>query len=173
MKYASTFLLVAAVLSAQALKPGTPAPPIAAPPLDAARPFPGWESFRGNFVIVDFWATWCGPCLPGLDKIAALEKEFVDQHVRFLTVASDTSDRVKKYFTEKELRMQTFVEAEDDRRTSGAFGVHTIPAVAVIDRDGDLIAVTPGEKVTAGLFPKPAGLRCDSASGRRKSEQGF
>jgi uncharacterized protein (TIGR03435 family) len=129
------------------------APPISAPALDPARPFPGWEAFRGNFVVVDFWATWCGPCIPGLAKVASFEKEFAGQPVRFLTVANDTMERVKKYYSEKAITLQTFV-ADEDSTTAKAFGVHAIPAAAVIDPDGRMVGVTPGENVTAAVIRK-------------------
>lgn len=146
-------LLLGSVLGAQVLKPGMPAPPISAKPLDTASPFPGWDAYRGNFVVVDFWATWCGPCLPGLDKVAALGKEFAGQPVRFLTVASDEMDRVQRYFRDKALHLQTFVE-QDEGVTSRAFGIHGIPAAAVIDREGRIIGITPGENVTAVVIRK-------------------
>jgi uncharacterized protein (TIGR03435 family) len=149
MKHTLVFLFIG-TLSAQALKPGMEAPPIVAKALDAAKPFPGWAAFRGNFVVVDFWATWCGPCLPGLNRMASLEKEFAGQPVRFLTVASDDMDRVKKYFADKGLTLQTYVEGEN-ASTSDSFGIHGLPAAAVVDREGRMVGVTPGENVTAAV----------------------
>lgn len=151
MKRLITFFFLAALgLSAQLAKE---APPISAPPLDVSQPFTGWNAFRGNIVIVDFWATWCGPCIAGLDRIAKFEKEFAGQPVRFLTVALDEMPRVKQYFAEKGLALPTFVEGTD-RKTSVAFGIQTIPGAAIIDRQGRLMAVTSGENVTAEVIRK-------------------
>ena len=52
MKSARILLLAGMALSAQTVKTGVPAPPIVAQPLDASRPFPGWQAYRGNFVVV-------------------------------------------------------------------------------------------------------------------------
>src|ERR1022692_4228074 len=79
---------------------------------------------------------------------AGLEKEFAGQPVRFLTVASDEMDRVKKYFADKGLTLQTYVEGES-AGTFDSFGIHGVPAAAIIGREGRIIGVTSGENVTA------------------------
>lgn len=79
---------------------------------------------------------------------AGLEKEFAGQPVRFLTVASDEMDRVKKYFADKGLTLQRYVEGES-AGTFDSFGIHGVPAAAIIGREGRIIGVTPGENVTA------------------------
>jgi thiol-disulfide isomerase/thioredoxin len=137
-------LLTAAALAAQ-----TP-PPIAAPPLDTRRPFPGWEQLKGRIVVVDFWGTWCAPCLPGLEKLRLLEKQFAGRPVTFLTVARDEPDRVRKYFSAKGLDLMTFVE--DDSRTFESWGVYGLPVVGIVLADGSLLGVTPGENLSAGLL---------------------
>jgi len=152
MKSALLPLLTAWVMCAQ-VKSGDPAPPIVAPPLDASRPFPGWATYRGDFVVVDFWATWCGPCLPGLDKIVSFEKEFRGRGVRFLTVALDTVDRVRQYYRDKGIAVATFVEGEHSP-TAQSFGVRSVPGAALIDREGRIVGVTSGENITAEVLRK-------------------
>lgn len=132
------------VLAAAGLIGQTP-PPIMAPPLKAGKPFPGWEQLRGRIVVVDFWGTWCPPCLPGLGKLQLLEKQFVGRPITFLTVARDEPDRVRKYFAEKGLNLMTFVE--DDSRTFESWGVYGLPVVGLVLADGTLLGVTPGENL--------------------------
>lgn len=144
-------LFLTPVIVAQQLKPGMEAPPIVAAPLDTSHPFPGWKAYRGDYVVIDFWATWCAPCLVGLEKTATLEKEFKGQPIRFVTVASDEMGRVRKYFAEKGLTLETYVEGEDGQ-TASAYGIHTVPADAIVDPGGRIVAVTPGENITAELL---------------------
>src|ERR1051326_7056242 len=152
MQFATLTLLACAALCAE-VKPGDPAPPILAPPLDLSKPFSGWAAYRGDFVVVDFWATWCGPCLPGLDKIVSLEREFQGRGVRFVTVALDTADRVRRYYRDKGIAVTTFVEGEHSP-TAESFGVRSVPGAAVIDREGRIVGVTSGENVTAEVLRK-------------------
>jgi uncharacterized protein (TIGR03435 family) len=137
----------------QPVKPGTEAPTITAAPLDPGHPFPGWQAFHGDFVVIDFWATWCAPCLPGLGRIAALQKEFNGQPIRFLTVANDQMDRVRSYFTEHGLTLQTYVDG-DEHPTDTAYGIIGIPAAAIVDPQGRILAITPGENVTSAVLHK-------------------
>jgi uncharacterized protein (TIGR03435 family) len=146
-------ILIQASAIGQPVKPGMEAPPIAATPLDPGQPFPGWPALHGHFVVIDFWATWCGPCLPGLARLAALQKEFSGQPIRFLTVANDEMDPVKSYFAEKGLALQTYVDG-DDHPTYTAYGIVGIPATVIVNPHGRILAITPGENVTASVLGK-------------------
>lgn len=144
MRILSCFLVAAAGLIGQA------PPPILAPPLKVGKPFPGWEQLKGRIVVVDFWGTWCPPCLPGLEKLRLFENQFRGRPITFLTVARDEPERVKKYFDEKGLDLTTFVE--DDSRTFETWGVYGLPVVGIVLADGSLLGITPGENLTAELL---------------------
>ncbi len=147
------FVSLTSAAVGQSIKVGDQAPPITAVPLEATAPFPGWPALRGDFVIIDFWATWCGPCLPGLARIGDLQREFSGQPIRFVTVANDETDRVRSYFNDKHLSLQTYVDG-DEHPTNTAYGIVGIPAIAIVDPQGKIAAVTPGENVSAAVLHK-------------------
>ncbi len=141
----NAFCCIAAL--SQALKVGAPAPAITAKPIGAAPQFKGWETYRGKYVVIDFWATWCGPCVVALPKVAALEQEFKGQPVKFLTVAMDEAPRVEDFLSRKHIELPTYVDGIDSP-TSKAFGVYEIPVSAVVDPQGRIVALTSGDNIT-------------------------
>ncbi|WP_442509297.1 TlpA family protein disulfide reductase [Novipirellula sp. SH528] len=103
--------------------------------------------YRGQVVVLDFWATWCGPCLRELPAVAEVVNEYSDQDVRLLAVTNESD--VKKIRATLD-RLDVNVEAVlDTNRQSSAFGVASIPHLVVIDRQGDIQAVHVG--FTSGL----------------------
>ena len=127
--FASTLLLIALALpaalmlgstSARALEVGDRAPDFAAPSLDGKGTV-SLESYRGKVVYLDFWASWCAPCLKAIPEIEAMRKELASD--RFQVVADDADDagRVDKgrlgLMTFDQLAQgggQFFLAAEDD-----------------------------------------------------------
>lgn len=49
-----------------------------------------WEDLEGKVVVIDFWATWCAPCVKSFPKLNELEKVFADRPVAFFSVAYET-----------------------------------------------------------------------------------
>lgn len=101
------------------------------------------DEMGGRVVLIDFWATWCGPCnkeLPHLQKIA---KEFAGQPLVMISISWDSDESKWKDFISK--NEMTWVQYRDaDHHLSDMFGINSIPHYFTIDSDGVLNAETLG-----------------------------
>ncbi len=92
------------------------------------------SQFRGKTVVLNFWATWCGPCVQEVPSIVALQKQMGDKVV-ILAVSTDVDEDAYKNFTEK--RMSGLLTVRDgDRKSSTLYGTFAYPETFVIDKDG-------------------------------------
>ncbi|MEO0814501.1 MAG: TlpA disulfide reductase family protein, partial [Myxococcota bacterium] len=92
------------------------------------------ESLRGRVVLVDFWATWCGPCRQTLPTLQRLHDELGDDFV-LLSVNVEPEDRegVRAFMTENDLRFPVYVDNGELQRR---MHVDTLPTAFIVDRGG-------------------------------------
>jgi thiol-disulfide isomerase/thioredoxin len=102
------------------------------------------DEMGGRVVLIDFWATWCGPCnreLPHMKKIA---QEFANEPLVIISVSWDSDEAKWKDFIQK--NGMTWMQYRDaDHSLSTAFGINAIPHYFTIDTDGVLTAEMLGE----------------------------
>jgi thiol-disulfide isomerase/thioredoxin len=101
------------------------------------------DAMGGRVVLVDFWATWCGPCNEELPEMKRIAKEFAGQPFVMISVSSDKDEAAWKEFIQK--HEMTWVQyRDDDHKLADEFGVTSIPHYFTIDSDGVLTSEMMG-----------------------------
>jgi thiol-disulfide isomerase/thioredoxin len=94
------------------------------------------EQFKGKVVVLDFWATWCGPCRSEIPGYVELQKKYGDVGLVVVGVSLDRGgpEVVKKFVEEQKIN---YVIVMGDDKIADAFGgVDAIPTTFIIDRAG-------------------------------------
>jgi thiol-disulfide isomerase/thioredoxin len=113
------------------------APPFAVTTLDGQQI--SLDGFEGKVVLIDFWATWCGPCREALPHMREIARRFQGQPLVMLSVSLDSDEGKWKSFVAK--NQMTWLEYRDggfEGRLATLFGVKAIPSTFTIDADGVL-----------------------------------
>ncbi|HUO86637.1 MAG TPA: DUF3738 domain-containing protein [Thermoanaerobaculia bacterium] len=116
---------------------GRPAPELSVDEVIAGESgLEGWSpvALRGRSVVVDFWSTWCAPCVEDLPRWNAMVDELAGEPVVFLAVSDEEPEVVRKFLAER--RMAGEQAVDPDRSAFEAFAVTAIPQAVLIDQQG-------------------------------------
>lgn len=102
--------------------------------------------YRGKYVLLNFWATWCAPCRKEMPQFNALQREFGGKEFEVLTIASgrNSPTGIKRFF--KEAGVDSLPRHQDPKQALAAqMGVFGLPITVLIDPEGREIARLRGD----------------------------
>jgi len=139
--FAGALLIGAALLISGCIRPssetasveiGRPAPAFKLPDLKGQEI--SLDQYRGKIVMLDFWATWCGPCRMTMPLLEKLQKEYTNNMVLLAINLQESGDVVREYMREQGLSSHVLL---DEKGSLGEiYGTDAIPMQVLIDKEG-------------------------------------
>lgn len=111
---------------------GQPLPTLA---LDSWIGAAGLEDFSGKVLVIDFWATWCHPCLAAIPRLNQLARDYADKGVVILGICATTGSEGMAEVV-RDRGMDYPVARDIDKQSERALGVRYFPCHVLIDRKG-------------------------------------
>jgi thiol-disulfide isomerase/thioredoxin len=113
------------------------------------------EDFKGKYVYIDVWATWCGPCRAEIPFLKKVEEKYHDKNIAFVSISIDKLKDLEKWKTmvkDKELGgVQVFADNDWNSQFVKDYKINGIPRFILIDPNGNIVKADAERPSSPGL----------------------
>ncbi|HXR16594.1 MAG TPA: TlpA disulfide reductase family protein [Terriglobales bacterium] len=95
------------------------------------------SQFRGQVVVLNFWASWCPPCVEETPSLVQMQQRLKDQGVVVVAVSIDVDDGAYRSFL-KDYHVNMITARDPDQKSAALYGTHGWPETYIVDRAGVL-----------------------------------
>jgi thiol-disulfide isomerase/thioredoxin len=96
-----------------------------------------------NIYVVEFWATWCGPCRSSIPHLTELQQKYKDKKIVFVGISDEEQETVTPFVKQMGAKMNYLVACDNDRHTHDgymkAYGQSGIPTAFIVGKDGKIL----------------------------------
>ena len=105
------------------------------------------SKWQGKTLIINFWATWCPPCLKEIPDFIALQNEFKDKNIQFIGIALEDQQTVADYHAKMNINYPILIAEFTGAQMARLWGnvLNTVPFTVVINPEGEIIHRQMGE----------------------------
>ena len=93
------------------------------------------RQFRGQVVVLNFWATWCPPCVSEMPSLVEMQRRMKAKGVTVLAVSVDVDENAYRQFL-KDHNVNLLTVRDPDQKSSALYGTFKFPETYIVDRDG-------------------------------------
>jgi thiol-disulfide isomerase/thioredoxin len=130
------------IAKANSLKPGMPVPVISYPDKNGVPQ--GLDQYKGKYVLIDFWASWCGPCRQAIPKVKALYEKYKDKDFDVVSISIDDNKKAWAKAMEEEGMQWRQLLSPDKNATMKNFLFSGVPTIYLIDKQGKIVCKYTG-----------------------------
>jgi len=99
-----------------------------------------WASLKGKVVVLEFWATWCGPCVGAIPHLNELANTLKDKPIQFIAVTDEDEKIIASFLKRKPIH--AWIGLDTDRSMFKDYAITGIPHTVVVDKKGKIVAIT-------------------------------
>lgn len=104
------------------------------------------KQFQGDYILLNFWATWCAPCVKEMPSMERLQQRFKNKGMHVVAISLDKEPEEKVAVFANKLKLTFSILLDPDGKVSHPYGARALPSTFILNPYGQVIAAAKGER---------------------------